>query len=868
MATAQTKKAASTGLTPMMRQYHAAKIQATDAIMFFRMGDFYEVFYEDAQEASQLLELTLTHRGKARGEPIPMAGVPVANIETYIRRLLEAGKRVAICEQVEDASVAKGLVKREITRILSPGVRMDDEGLTHDRANYLVAIAKGEGEDGSPFGLAAIDVSTGDLRGTVIQTLDELRDEIGRLDPAEAILEDKDEALEALLVSWQTGLVVGTLAPLDPKKTPPALPVEDLTGPLGKATEALRAHLAFLHIQDLDHIRPMIRYSAGEHLILDATTLRNLEVFQTSDGKSGKGTLFQLTQRARSGPGGRTIRAWMRQPLKDIEEIIARQDAIAYLLEEPELAEDLREAFKSVRDMERITARTVSGAAHPRDLAGLRDTLAVLPGIRAAIQTSSASWMQAVHEQIDLLEELSERLSQALVENPPIQVADGGVIRDEYDPEIASLRSLKKEGANWFVNYEAGERERTGIPSLKVRYNKVFGYYIEVTKTHLSRVPENYVRKQTIANGERYFTPELKEREATILSAGDRLRALEIQRFRELRDFVAEHAARLQKSAHALGALDALCALANLSDESGYTRPGLHTGPEIEIQEGRHPTMERLLPPGEYVPNDITLGGEHGQLTLITGPNMAGKSSIMRQVALTSILAQIGAWVPASSARMGIVDRVFTRVGASDSITTGRSTFMVEMLETAEILSHATEFSLVLLDEIGRGTSTFDGLSLAWAVAEYLHDHTRARTLFATHYHELCELASSRDGVRNIHVSVRQWDNRILFLRRLQQGPMRRSYGIEVARLAGLPDPVVERARDILSTLEDEGGAPKANPGATPQQAVYSDQLDLFSVEAEDPRWPRIRKMIESCEPDELTPRSALELLYTLKEQL
>ena len=884
MAKAKGASGQGSDLTPMMRQYLAAKDAHPDAIVMFRLGDFFELFFDDAKTASEVCELTLTSRGTFQGEPMPMAGVPAIQVEPYIRRLLAAGHRVALCDQVEDARKARGIVRREVTRVLSPGVRLDSDGLDQDRTNFLVALAPAEEEREGAIGLAAIDVSTGELRGAEVTDLASLTDELARLDPAEVVLPEAGTnrhergapqatlgatALERALRAWRPDLVIGPVRPPAEADATAALPIDvELPDRLRAAADLLGTHLASMRVLDLDHVRPLVRYSPGAHLILDATTLSNLEVFRTTGGATGKGTLSHLLQRTRSAPGARTLRAWLSRPLRGIEAISKRQDAVELLLAEPERREHIRELLGAVKDIERITARAVAGTATPRDLGALRDSIGGLPGLRVATGDTGTAWLDELASRIDPLEDLHAHLDSALVDSPPVQSSEGGIIRSEHDEGVKELRLLSEQGARWFMEYEAEQRSRTGIGSLKVRYNKVFGYYIEVTRPHLHRVPEDYIRKQTIANGERFITSELKDMEAKILGGSDRLKEIEAELFAELRKDVAAEAPRLQRTAMALGELDALSALADLSAEHGYCRPELHEGAEIEIKESRHPTLEALLPPGEYVPNDLDLGGEHGRLLLITGPNMAGKSTVMRQVALAVIMAQMGAWVPAAEARIGIVDRVFTRVGASDSITTGRSTFMVEMVETADIVRHATERSLVLLDEIGRGTATFDGLSIAWAVAEDLHDRARARTLFATHYHELCALADTRDGVRNQHVAVREWDGSIVFLRRLMPGSMRRSYGVEVARLAGLSESVVERARGLLEDLERGQLTAPLGRGADGHEGDLDAQLDLFAPEPIDPRWSKVKEIMEGVDPDSCTPMEALEVIYRLKGEV
>ena len=853
-------------LTPMLEQFFRAKEEVPGTIMFFRLGDFFELFFEDAIEASRRLGLTLTQRGTFDDAPIQMAGVPVAQIDNYVAQLLEQGCRVALCDQVEAPNASKGIVKREVTRVLSPGVRLDTESLEKDLNNFLTAISLSSPT--GPFGICSVDVSTGDLRATVVTSKEELHDEIWRLGPAELVVPSNLDDFEATLRAAHPNLLVNTQkddAPLGDTKT---LVADDaLPEILDQALGLLRSQLASMRMTALEHVRPLVRYHAGNHLVLDATTLRNLEIFRTTDGHTGKGTLFHLVQRAKSGPGARALRSWMRRPLKDIAKIESRQEAIAHLLDLPDIQLGIRDELSQMRDIERIVSRCVSGAAHPKDLAALRDSLEVLPRIKVLLSADGPPWIERLKGRLDTLEDIHKVLQQALVENPPVQMHDGGIINEGFEPEVAELRALRTEGSQWFLDYEAQQRERSGIPSLKVRFNKVFGYYIEVTRTHLAKVPEDYIRKQTIANGERYFTPELKEMEAKILNATGRLIQLEQEIFAALRSRIAGQALRIQHTAVAVATLDAITALADLASESGYVKPKVHDGDELVLIDSRHPTLELLMPPGEFVPNDIKLGGEHGHLMLITGPNMAGKSTVMRQVALTSILAQMGAWIPAGEAHIGLVDRVFTRVGASDSITTGRSTFMVEMVETSEILAHATDRSLILLDEIGRGTATFDGLSIAWAVAEDLHDRVGGRTMFATHYHELCDLSQSKEGVRNAHIAIREWEGKIIFLRRLKAGPMRRSYGIEVGNLAGLPQSVVSRAREVLDGLECDG--PQVDKTATiPMVAPPSPQMDLFSGPPADPRWERVLEVLEGAKPDSMTPKDALLLLYDLRELL
>ena len=851
-------------LTPMFRQYFEIKRRYPHCILFFRLGDFYEMFFEDAEKAATVLNIALTSREAGGGKRVPMCGVPVSNVAPYLRKLVEAGYRVAICEQVEDPREAKGLVKREVVRVITPGLFVDIEALSEKESHYLCALSPGKRP-----GLSVLDLSTGDFRATTLEGQSELLNEIFRLEPRELLLpEGKEETLVQKLKEILPGLHF-TEVPEEwfSEKRGREL-VSDLFGVadpaglgLAEIPEALSAVAAIIEYlrenekEALKRLSPPKPYFLGNYLILDEPTKRNLELLRNQFDGSTRFTLLWVLDHTKTPMGGRTLRRWILYPLRDPYAIRERQEAVRYLFENPELRASLSRALSGIPDVERLTTRCTLKLSGPRDLVALRQALRVIPEIKESL-AETEGLLSGLRERLGDFSELYRKLVRVLLEEVPASPREGGLVRPGVHAELDELRDLKENALKYLAELEERERRRTGIPNLRIGYNRVFGYYIEVTKSYLSRVPGDYIRKQTLTNAERFITPELKEFEAKVLSAEERIKALEYEIFLELREAVAEEAEALRQAGRALGELDALLSLAEAAEKNHYVRPEITESPGIEIVEGRHPVLEKVLPAGSFVPNTVRLDPEKARLLIITGPNMAGKSTILRQTALIVLMAHLGSFVPAESARIGICDRIFSRVGASDELSRGRSTFMVEMAECANILNNATERSLVILDEIGRGTSTYDGLAIAWAVAEYLH-RRKVLTLFATHYHELTELARELPAVRNFNVVVKEWDRDIVFLYRLQPGPASESYGIQVAALAGLPKEVIEKAREILKNLEA-----KENLCPPKKSREIPKQLPLF-----DPYLPLKEKLL-ALNPEELTPREALNLVFELRDFL
>ncbi len=871
-------------VTPAMRQYLEAKRQFPDAIVFFRMGDFYEMFYEDALVAARALELTLTSRSKAAdGEGIPMCGIPFHAADGYLARLVRQGHRVAICEQVEDPKTAKGLVKREVVRVVSPGTLTDAAYLDAREPAFMLALVP----DGNAVGAALLDVSTGEFtvaeyRGTAgLQALD---DEAAVLSPRELVV--------------AAGVVPGSLVPavvargvsvtevdgylFDSARAERALLDQlrvhslDAFGlpahPLAvRAAGGLVAHLHRTQKADLAHIRSVRLKSQADALVIDPTTLRHLEVVQGAEGGAA-GSLLSVLDRTITSMGGRLLRTWLLRPLIVLDAIRDRLDAVEELAFRAQDRGRCRERLASVHDMERLLARVSLGTASPRDLGSLRASLAAVPDVAATIAGPQAPLLRSLTGALDDVPELRERLERTLADELPAVAREGGFTRDGVDAELDALRDVSRSGRTVIAEMEERERARTGIASLKIRFNRVFGFYIEISKANLHNVPDDYHRKQTIAGGERFTTPALKDYETRVLGADEKIVAKELEIFEALRVAVAAEAARIQATARALAGLDVLAGLAETAAICDYVKPHMHDGDEMVVVDARHPVVERHVD-GAFVPNDVDLNGTTRQLLLLTGPNMGGKSTYLRQTALLPLLAQAGSFVPAREAKLPVVDRLFARVGASDNIAKGHSTFMVEMQETAHILRSATSKSLVVLDEIGRGTATFDGLSIAWAVAEHLASAPTARpkTLFATHYHELTDLADSMPGVVNAHVSAREFKDDIVFLRKIVAGRSDRSYGIQVARLAGLPAEVVARAREILGGLEQDellrGGRASLSSGAKP--SAPTPQLGLFAAEpVTPPQLAAIADLLRHLDLDDTTPRAALDILTDFKARL
>jgi len=865
--------------TPMMRQYLRMKSEYPDAILFFRMGDFYEMFFEDAKIASRELDITLTSRDKGQEDGVPLCGVPWHSSQPYISKLIRKGYKVAICEQVEDPKNARGLVKREVVKVLSPGLIDDPDSLEAKENNFLMSLALG----GDGFGLSFLDLSTGEFKLCQVDSFDIVLEEAMRNEPKEILIPEgfkKTRWHNRLRDTFKTALfnyLSDSAYGLEQAETLLISQLGEgaseklLHNGIPRAISAAGAILSYVteHQRiNLGHIHSVLSYRVGDYMILDEATKRNLELTRTVLTGQKKGSLLGLLDETMTSMGGRRLRNWVNYPLLDLRQIRERQEGVSELKDKKIEREELRGYLREVFDFERLISRISMGSANARDLVGLKRSLECLPRIKELMRDMNKSILVDIRGQIDDLRDVAQRIQRSLVDNPPFSLREGGLIRDGYHPELDELRAIKRDGKQWIANLEAQEKAKTGISFLKVRFNQVFGYYIEVTKSNLSLVPDYYIRKQTLSNAERFFTPELKEYESKILSAEERTNRLEYDLFQEvLRDTSAE-THRVQRSASAIATLDALMSLAEVADRSDYVMPLVNEGDEIVIGDGRHPVIEALDLGEPFVPNDVRLNCGENQLIIVTGPNMAGKSTYLRQVALIVLMAEIGSFVPAREAMIGVVDRIFTRVGAFDNLAQGKSTFMIEMIETATILGNATPRSLIILDEIGRGTSTFDGLSIAWAVAEYIHDHPQlgAKTLFATHFHELTELVMTKERVKNYHFAVREWNEEVVFLRKIVEGATNRSYGIQVARLAGLPKPVLERAREILKNLErselDEIGMPKIARGKATGSSRERTQLHLFRA-PEDV----LKRELQTIDIEHITPLEALLRLNELKKK-
>ena len=861
-------------MTPMMKQYHEIKEQNKDAILFFRLGDFYEMFSDDAILASRELDLTLTTRDRAKPEDerTPMCGVPYHSCDGYIARLIAKGYKVAICEQTEDPAAAKGLVKRDIIRVVTPGT-VDASMLEGGRSNYICAVCM----DDECAGLAFCDITTGKTHATSFtgpERLSHVENELGRFSPVEAVLNDgafqQTGLIDLLREKFNCLTQNGGEARF--RLEAAAEQVErqfgkDQADRLPKSNSAallalggLLGYLYETQKTDLSHIRELEYYEEGRFMELDLTARRNLELTATMRGKEKRGSLLWVLDKTKTAMGGRLLRSWLERPLLSVAAINKRLASVEALVKSAMDREELIAALTGIGDMERLIGRIVYGSAGGRDLASLRAALGKLPELKEKLSPFPAGRLGELGESLDLLEDAYALLSRAVVDEPPFSVREGGFIRDGFHPEVDRLRDILSGGKSVIADVEAREREKTGIKSLKVGYNKVFGYYIEVSKSYYDQVPDAYIRKQTLAGCERYITQELKDLEHTVLTASDRVVALEYEIFTDLRAQVSARMERIQGTAAAVAELDALCSLASAAVKNNYCRPEVDEGGVIEIHDGRHPVVERMLSGSLFVPNDTYMGEREDRVAIITGPNMAGKSTYMRQVALITLMAQVGSFVPARAARIGVVDRIFTRIGASDDLGAGQSTFMVEMTEVADILKYATSRSLLILDEIGRGTSTFDGMSIARAVLEHCADRKKlgAKTLFATHYHELTALEEAIPGVKNYSIAIRSRGEELIFLRKIIPGGADRSYGIEVAKLAGLPETVVKKARSVLRELED-------GSGHTPQLLAEPkrEQVSLAALgEAE------VVDRLRRTQPETLTPLEAMSLLYELKQKL
>ncbi|MBI5056359.1 MAG: DNA mismatch repair protein MutS [Nitrospirae bacterium] len=858
-------------LTPLMKQYHDVKRNYPDTIVFFRLGDFYEMFGQDAVVASKVLQITLTSRDKAKEDPIPMCGIPHFTADNYIAKLVRAGFKVAVCEQVEDPKEAKGIVRREVIKVITPGTFLPDNPKEN---NYILGFFQKE----NIYGIAVADITTGEF--LIYETHNSLGDEINRFQPKEilypfsfksnsSIIDNLSDYYLTTYDDWYFDYIEAY------RKLIKHFRVSSLDGygceGMIVGISAAGALLNYLEETQKDMLafKKISVLRRSSHMLLDAATLRNLEITKNMRGGETEGSLLWVLDETFTPMGGRLLRAWLLNPLLDPHEISGRQDAVSSLMSDTGRFSKIQTHLKEIYDIERLASRIGSGTANARDLLSLRNSLTRLPELKALLQEYDNRTIKSLERQIDVLEDVKILIEKAISDDPPFTLKDGGLIRKGFNTEIDELREISSSGKDFIANLQSKERERTGISSLKVGYNKVFGYYIEITKANLTQVPADFIRKQTLVGGERYITPELKDYEAKVLGAEERLKNLEYDVFIKVRDTIAAETEKLQRTSAAIAELDALHSFAYIAKKYNYERPLVDDGDVIQIIEGRHPVIERLSAGEKFIPNDSLIDSAANNISIITGPNMAGKSTYMRQISLVVLMAQIGSFVPAREAKVGIVDRIFTRIGASDIITKGQSTFMVEMIETANILNNASRKSLILLDEVGRGTSTFDGISIAWAVVEFIAKELRARTLFATHYHELTELSLILDGIKNLNVAVKEWGDEIIFLRRIEEGAADKSYGIQVARLAGLPFSTIERAKEILSNLEkselNELGTPKLAYTSHPPspEVAKVNQLDLFTTQA-DP----VMKELLGLDVMSMTPLEALNKLFEMKKKL
>ncbi len=863
--------------TPMMRQYTEIKSQHKDALLFFRMGDFYELFFEDAKLASKVLGITLTSRSKGDGA-IPMAGVPHHSAESYIRRLIKAGLKVAICDQLQDPDEAKGIVDRGVTRIITPGTVTEDSLLEDKRNNYLMALV----ESNAMLGLSWIDLSTGKFEVEDVRK-EHLFDEFARLNPSELLMPEetvrnntaftgriRDEC-RVMITSrpdWEFSRDTAYRALLDHFGTSSleGFGCDDV-GPALGAAGAVIHYLKETQKTSLKHISKINKHQTDNRVLLDKTTQQSLELTQTMRAHDREGSLLGVIDQTKTPMGARMLREWIISPLRVSSEIKRRQTGVKELCENSALRREVRAILGEIYDVERISTKISCGRASARDLVTLKQSLLKLPALKERLAFCISDIFVSLEQQTDVLEEVCTVIGAAIMPDPPLTIKEGGLIREGYDATLDELRYISKNGKSWIANFQAEEIARTGINSLKVGYNKVFGYYIEITNVHKDNIPPAYIRKQTLKNAERFITPELKDYETKVLTAEDRAKDLEYDLFIQIREQIASFTPRLQTTSEAVAIVDVLSTLANLAVENRYVMPDITDGLELKITDGRHPVLDQRLVGEGFVPNDVNLDGERDTVMVITGPNMAGKSTYIRQVALLVLMAQIGSFIPAKEATIGTVDRIFTRVGASDELSRGQSTFMVEMNETANILNNASERSLIILDEVGRGTSTFDGVSIAWAITEYIYQHIHARTLFATHYHELTELSLLFPGIKNYNIAVREWGDEIIFLRKIVEGGTDKSYGIHVARLAGIPREVVQRARVILNNLEaatlDVNGKPKFAPLKADKMSKMPVQRKLFASK-EDKAIEEIKRL----DLTRLSPLDALNKLDELKKRL
>jgi DNA mismatch repair protein MutS len=869
-----------------MKQYASMKAKYPGTILLFRLGDFYETFEEDAKTTSKVLGITLTRRNNGGAGEIPLAGFPYHALESYMPKLLKAGYRVAVCEQLEDPKFAKGIVKRDVIEVVTPGVAFSDRVLSQKQNNYLLAVALPSplATGGDTIGIAFVDITTAEFNVSEF-SLKQLPEQIASLMPSELLVQKRDlETLQQLLKGRYTGM----FTKLDDwifnfdygyellinhfgTQTLKGFGIEDLRLGITAAGGAMN-YLQETQKANLLHLKKITPYNAAEYISLDQSTKRNLEI-TTSLGGSNDGTLFWVLDRTRTPMGARLLKKWINQPLRRVEPICARLEAVAELATKRDLRKNIVDTLSNIGDLERLIAKICTNRANPREVASLKPMLAQIAHLISHTRHVQSHTISTLRDSFEPLSSLVEKITGALADEPPLSLADGNVFRKGYNEQLDELRDISINGKSWIANLQRTERERTGISSLKISFNNVFGYYIEVTNTHKEKIPGDYIRKQTLANAERFITPGLKEYEERILHAEEKTVALETQLFTELRMTIAEHAESIQRNAQLVAMLDCFASLADVAVEYGYCKPGIDEGTRIEITEGRHPVIERLLPPGEpYTPNDVLLENGRDQILIITGPNMSGKSSYLRQVGLIVLLAQIGSFVPAKKANIGIVDRIYTRVGASDNIASGESTFLVEMHEAANIVNTASPRSLILLDEVGRGTSTFDGISIAWALTEYLHNHIGAKTLFATHYHELNELADLFPRIKNLKVEVREYGDKVIFLHKVTPGFADHSYGIQVAQMAGLPEEITDRAKTILKNLENseltvhgERGSGLGVSGSRKTKGRIAPDVQMTLFEMKD---DNLREELKKVDIDALTPLEALQKLAELKKSI
>lgn len=851
-------------LTPMMKQYMEVKNQYKDCLLLYRLGDFYELFFDDAITASRELEITLTGKDCGLKERAPMCGVPYHAVQNYVAKLIEKGYKVAIGEQLEDPALAKGIVKRDVIRVITPGTVIESNILDEKKNNYLASIFR----SGANFGIAYSDVSTGEFYTTEFadkNNFPKVLNELGRFEPAEIVVNSEmfNDKFEVDSISKKFKTYITNR---DEEDEVPELEGMAKLAKIPYAENATR--LLFNYIKEtqkieLKHINKINVYNASNYMTLDNIARKNLELTETLRDKNKKGSLLWVLDKTSTSMGGRNLRRWIEKPLMDIGDIHKRLQAVKELKEDVILRSDISETLKKVYDIERLTGKIAYGSVNARDMISLKTSLMQLPALKELMKDRSSDLLKELYDELDVLEDVAKLIEDAIVDDPPVSVKEGGIIKSTYDEEVNKLRTASTEGKNWVIAIESKEREATGIKNLKVGYNKVFGYYLEVSKSFVNMVPDRFIRKQTLSTGERYITDELKEIESTILGAQDKVVNLEYDIFTKIREKIATQIERLQMSSNAVATIDTLCSFAEVADLNSYVMPEVDESNDIIIKDGRHPVVERLIDSGSFVPNDTFLNTTEDRINIITGPNMAGKSTYMRQVAQIVLMAQIGSFVPASSAKIGIVDRIFTRVGASDDLSTGQSTFMVEMNEVANIVLNATPRSLLILDEIGRGTSTFDGLSIAWAVVEYISKTEKigARTLFATHYHELTELEDKLDGVKNYCIAVKEKGEDVIFLRKIIRGGADESYGIYVAKLAGIPNVIIKRANEILNGLKE--GSYAISQVRENKNIKNVSQVDFYNYKLGE-----IENELQKIDVNELTPIDALNILVKMKSKL